>query len=200
MWTDRTISCPGATLASSWTNSESCGLAPPRYVNSTLAASHAAVPLFLTFQPTVKSSSGSKLAWLLGDCQINLQSSSLGTVGVGDGEGNRTVGVGDGEGNRTVGVSDSIGSGVADGDVVGISVGSGVVDGLAVGDSVGLAVLEGDGIGVPSGAAIGVDCAEQATRVRARPTKSNALIIVAFAFYSRRIAFSSQVVPGLWAP
>jgi hypothetical protein len=91
---------------------------------------------------------------------------------------------------KTVGVSDSIGSGVAVGDSVGVSVGSGVVDGLGVGDSVGLAVLVGDGIGVPLRATIGADSATQASRGSVRPVKSNAFLIVAFAFYGRRIAFS----------
>ena len=101
------------------------------------------------------------------------------------------VGVGDGDANRTVGVSDGIGSGVSEGDSVGVRVGCAVRDGLGVGDSVGLAVLEEDSIGVLLGAAIGADSATQATRGSAKPMKSNAFLIVAFAFYGQRIACSA---------
>jgi hypothetical protein len=102
-----------------------------------------------------------------------LQSSLLGAVGVGDGDT-----------NRTVGVSDGVGSGVADGDAVGLRVGFAVGDGLGVwvGENVGLAVQEGDGVGVPLRAANGADSARQATRGSVRPMKSNAFLIVVFAF------------------
>jgi hypothetical protein len=85
MAADRMISCPGATDVSSCDMSSLCSCAPPRYTNSTLPASHVAVPLFLTFQPAPNFSPGRKLALLLGDCQINLQLSSLGMVAAGDG-------------------------------------------------------------------------------------------------------------------
>ena len=123
-------------------------------------------------------------------------------VGVGDGEGTKTVGVRDGFGFGVVDgdvVGGSVGFGAADEDVVEVPAGSGVVNGLGMGDRLGLAVLEGDGIGVPLGAAVGAGSAAQATRVNVRPTKNNAFLIVAFAFYNRRIAFSPQGVPGLWA-
>ena len=83
---------------------------------------------------------------LPGDCQINLQSSSLGTVGVGAGEGAGTVGVSDSIG---FGVADAnvrgglVGEGLADEDVAEVFVGFGVVDGRGVRDRLGLAVVRG---------------------------------------------------------
>ena len=106
---------------------------------------------------------------LPGDCQINLQASSLGVVAVGAGDGDGPVGVGD-----------SVGSRVADGVMVGVLVGTGVVDGLGVSDSVGWAVHDGDGVGVPLRAVNGADSATQATRGSTRPARSNAFFIATF--------------------
>jgi hypothetical protein len=103
-----------------------------------------------------------------------LQSSLLGVAGKGDGDA-----------NRTVGVSDSIGTGVAEGNSVGVWVGSSVGSGLGAGESVGLAILEVDNIGAPLGGAIGADSATQATKGSVRPMKRYAFLIVAFAFYSQ---------------
>ena len=102
---------------------------------------------------------------LPGDCQINLQSSSFGTVGVGDGEGMR------------VGVSDSSGSVATNGEAVGVLDGSGVVDGLGVSVCVGMAVAEGDGVGVLISAAIGAESAAQAARESVRAVRSSVLLI-----------------------
>ena len=105
---------------------------------------------------------------LPGDCQINLQLSSLDAVGVRDG-------VSDGGG--AVGVSDTISVGVADGDAVGVLEGIGVLDGLGVSVSVGLSVAEGSGVGVPRRAVIGADSAAQASMPSVSPMKSSFFII-----------------------
>ena len=185
MATDRTIRSPGATVLSSWNPPSLCSLAPPRYTNSTLPASQADVPLFLTFQPTLNFCKGAKLARLLGDCQISLQSSSLGMVGVGAREGTRLVGVSDVSDPEAVGPGLCSASGVADGlgerVRLGALEGDGVAVRLAAGDRVRLACFEADGTAALSGAAGRRGSAEQAARDRARPTKKHAFLIVFFA-------------------
>ena len=216
MGTDRTISSPGATFVSRCVNWSACSLAPPRYMNTTLSAFHSAVPTFLTSHPTVNCSSGGKMMLLLGDCQINLQSNSLCIVGVGGGEGTRTVGVSDGLGFAVAagdlarvcvgcGAADmavvkvSVGTeAAADVDAAGVSVCSKVAEGRGLGDRVRLAIFEGDGMGVLLRAAVGAKGTVQAAKQSARPRKSNAFLIVVFAFCRRRIAIFAQAPLGLW--
>lgn len=81
----------------------------------------------------------------------------------------------------------------------GVSSRSGVADGLGAGGRVRLAVFEADDIAVLLGAAVGAEGATQAARESARHTKSNAFLIVVFAYYTRRITLSAQAIPGLWA-
>lgn len=87
-----------------------------------------AVPIFLTFQPTLKRSLGLKWVPLGTDCESNLQSSSATAEPpeVGVALGACDVDVFEGKANNKVGVSDRVGSEVADGICVCVLVGLGV--------------------------------------------------------------------------
>lgn len=190
MGTDRTISSPGVTVLSRGDKASLCSFAPPRYTKSTLPTSHAAVPMFLTFQPVVNFSSGENAPLLLGDCQINLQASALCTVGVGAGEGTCMVGVGDGAGPALAGDGEDAGvssvtveaGGVREGERVrlGIFEGDGVAALSRAGERVRLASLEEAAIGVLLRTGTGADSATQAIKESARLARSSAFLIVVF--------------------
>jgi hypothetical protein len=168
----RTILCPGATLVSNCSDEFRYILAPLTYVNSALVEPQVAVPVLVTFQPTVKLSLGTKVIPLPGDCQFSWQSNSGGTVGVGVSEGNVKVGAGE-----------RVCSGTVTGERAGLDVGFGVRDGSAVDDSVGDGVVDEVRVGALVAVAIGADSAAQAMRRGVRPRPTTAILTGALCLF-----------------
>lgn len=191
--TDRTILSPGCTLSFSGTRLPGASLAPSRYVNSKMPASHVAVPEFLMFQPALNFCSVLKTEPSLGDFQINVQLSSLGTVAVGVGEADGTAGTGV-----------AIGSGVAVKSAAGVFVGADVAGGLRVDVSVGSGICVEVEVGKRLvGALLDMGSAAQAS-VSASPAQRNA-----FLFITNKQLFASRspgsrpkayvLLNGIWA-